>query len=96
MRTWWALAIGSASGTICLITGAVAVASHRRLLNLTTLFGACLLAALGIVLMMSQSFGSNASLLFALFFFALTVTLPLGIAAECCYQLGRPAITRKA
>lgn len=89
MLRWWACTLIDVSGTMCLLVGAVAVLSSWKLFNVLTLYGASSVACLGCASLISQGNSSSASLLFALTFFVLTVSVPLCVAAFCVFDLFR-------
>lgn len=96
LLAWSSFALVDASGTICLVVSAIALIFHREVPTFVTLYGACVIVCLGMLSLVSQGAYSNASLLFVLLFFILTVTLPLVIAAERIYQLARPRVLTKS
>jgi hypothetical protein len=85
MVRWWFGFGGDASATLCLLIGTVAVASRRRVFAWTTLYGACVVASLGVLSFTAKN--NSASLAFVLIFFALTVTAPAFVALLCYYDL---------
>jgi len=87
MLAWCSLALVGASGTICLLLSAVALMFRREVPTAVTLYGACAIACLGILSLVSQGAHSSASFLFVLLFFVLTITIPLLIAAERIHKL---------
>ena len=86
---WWTGAVIDVSATLCLLVGALAVVSRRKLFVVSTLYGALAIAGLGFASVATQGDHSGASLLFALTFFALTVSIPLFVALLCVYDLRR-------
>jgi hypothetical protein len=89
MFRWWALNLLDVSGTLCLLVGAIAVMSRRKLFSFLTLFGACSVASLGFISFVTQGEHSSASLQFSLAFFVLTVSVPLFVTVHCVYELMR-------
>jgi hypothetical protein len=89
MVEWWLCALVDASSTLCLLAGAIAVRSNHRTLIVSTCCGALGIASLGLMTMLTQGEHSSASLLFALTFFALTVSMPVCVAALCFYDFRR-------
>jgi hypothetical protein len=89
MVWWWIWTVMDASATVALLVGVAAVGSSRRGITASTFCGACTVAVLGLVSMLSQGNHSSASLLFALILFALTVSMPLFVAALCVYDFRR-------
>ena len=89
MLRWWAATLLDTSATLCLLVGAIAVLSRQKLFIFLTLYGACVVACLGFTSVIGQGEHSGASLLFALAFFALTVSVPLFVAVLCGYELWR-------
>jgi len=89
MVRWWIGALIDASATLCLLLGAFAVASRRKLFVLPTLYGAIVVSGLGLASVLTQGQHSGASLLFALAFFALTVSVPLFVVVISVYELWR-------
>ena len=87
MLRWWTCALIDASATVCLLVGTFAVMSHRKLFIFSTLYGAIAVASLGFTSVATQGEHSGASILFALTFFALTVSVPLFVAALCSYEI---------
>ena len=89
MVRWWIGALTDASATLCLLIGVLAVASRRKLFILSTLYGAIVVSGLGLASVLTQGDHSGASLLFAIAFFALTVSVPLFAVALSVYELWR-------
>jgi hypothetical protein len=90
MIRWWICALIDASATLCLLVGAATVRFRRRILVVSNFCGACAVASLGLASMLTQGDHSSASLLFALTFFVLTVSMPLCVAALCVYDFRHP------
>jgi hypothetical protein len=89
MVRWWICAVVDASSTVCLLAGAIAVRWNHWLLIVFTCCGALGVASLGLLSMLTQGEHSSASLLFALTFFALTVSMPVCVVALCVYDFRR-------
>jgi hypothetical protein len=89
MVRWWIGALADGSATLCLLIGALAVASRRKLFILSTLYGAIVVSGLGLASVLTQGEHSGASLLFAIAFFALTVSIPLFAVVLSVYELWR-------
>jgi hypothetical protein len=89
MVRWWIGALADGSATLCLLVGVLAVASRRKLFILSRLYGAIVVSGLGLASVLTRGEHSGASLLFALAFFALTVSIPLFAVVVSVYELWR-------
>jgi hypothetical protein len=89
MVWWWVWTATDASATVSLLVGVAMIGSSRRGFIASTFCGACGVAILGLTSMLSQRDHSSASLLFALTFFVLTVSMPLFVAVLCVYDFRR-------
>lgn len=86
MMRWWTFFLIDGSATLCLLVGAATVAFQRRIVVVSNFCGACAVAGLGLAFLLSEGNHSSASFLFAAIFFALTVSIPLGVVAFCVYD----------
>jgi hypothetical protein len=89
MVWWWIWTVTDASATVSLLVGVATIGSSRRGLIASTFCGACSVAIFGLTSMLSQGAHLSASLLFALTFFVLTISMPLFVAVLCVYDFRR-------